>query len=101
MSRTNHCARCNRNLGKGYTVRMPRGRARKCLWCAMRHRPMLRRSLWVAVVVGSLLTALNQGDILLTRGVNGALWWKIPLTFIVPFGVATYGALANARGTGE
>jgi hypothetical protein len=23
--------------------------------------------------------------------------WKIPLTYIVPFGVATWGALANSR----
>ena len=27
------------------------------------------------------------------------LWWKIPLTYCVPFCVATYGALANARRT--
>jgi hypothetical protein len=61
----------------------------------------LRRSFWVAVVVGSLLTALNQGDVLLEHGVSGHLVWKIPLTYVVPFCVATYGALANARGAND
>ena len=94
------CDSCRRKLenGKGYTVRTPRGRVRKCLRCAMIHGPMLRRSLYVALIVGSLLTALNQGDVLLNQGVSGALVWKIPLTYAVPFCVATYGALANARG---
>ena len=98
-----HCSRCNRDLpsGGGYTVRTPQGRLRKCLRCALRHGPMLRRSFYVALVVGTLLTALNQGDVLMAQGLTGALRWKIPLTYVVPFCVATYGALANARGPGD
>lgn len=97
------CASCNRDIaeGKGYTVRLPGGRALKCMRCALIHPPMLRRSGYVALTVGTLLTALNQGDVLLESGVAGALWWKIPLTYVVPFCVATYGALANARGSGD
>lgn len=66
------------------------------------HRPgvalpagVLRRSAAAAVVVGTVLTALNQGDLLLSGSFPAALWWKIPLTYVVPFLVATYGALAG------
>ena len=59
---------------------------------------MLTRSAKVAVVVGTLLVLLNQGDTLLgSADLPAALVWKIPLTYAVPFCVATYGALGNAR----
>ena len=58
---------------------------------------MLKRSLIAALVVGTVLTILNQGDALLSGQWNNALFWKIPLTFCVPFIVATYGALTNSR----
>ena len=69
----------------------------KCVSCAVRHRPMVKRSLTAAVVVGTVLTLLNQGDLLLTGQWNGAMYWKIPLTYCVPFLVATYGALTTSR----
>ena len=69
----------------------------KCLFCAIRHMPMVRRSLKVAVVVGTVLTLLNQGDTLLSGGWQNALYYKIPLTYCVPFLVATFGALTNGR----
>ena len=69
----------------------------KCLLCTLRHWPMLKKSLVACVVVGTLLTALNQGDILLAGEWNSSLWWKIPLTYTVPFMVATYGAMSNNR----
>ena len=58
---------------------------------------MLKRSLVASVVVGTILTALNQGDAIVSGQLAGALFWKIPLTYCVPFLVATYGALANNR----
>jgi len=59
--------------------------------------PMLRRSFVVAIVVGTILTAINQGNILATGDFPASLYWKIPLTYCVPFAVATTGALLNAR----
>lgn len=64
-------------------------------------RPVLLRSLRASVVVGSLLTLLNQGDYLLSGNLPPALWWKIPLTYVVPFLVATYGALGATVGPGS
>jgi hypothetical protein len=58
---------------------------------------MLRRSGLAAIVVGTVLTLLNQGDLLVSGQWSHALYWKIPLTYCVPFLVATYGALTNSR----
>ena len=69
----------------------------KCLSCAVRHMPMFTSSLKVAFVVGTALTLLNQGDTLFSGGWPNALYWKIPLTYCVPFLVATFGALSNVR----
>ncbi len=73
------------------------GEMLKCGGCAIRHAPMLRRSITVALVVGTILTLLNQGDIILGGNWKSALYWKIPLTYCVPFCVATYGALTASR----
>ena len=69
----------------------------KCFRCAIWHRPMVSRSLMVALVIGTILTVLNQGDIIFTGSWKGALYWKVPITYCVPFCVATYGALSSAR----
>ncbi len=69
----------------------------KCFICALQHRPMLRRSIIAALVVGTILTLLNQGDVLISGSWNNALYWKIPLTYCVPLLVASYGALSNSR----
>jgi len=58
---------------------------------------MLRRSGGIALVVGTLLTAINQGDVLLAGLWPTALLWKVPLTYAVPFVVATLGALGTGR----
>jgi len=64
-----------------------------------------RRSLIVSVVVGSILNLINQGDALF--GGEPVSMAKIVLTYIVPYVVATYGAvsyrinLANAEARGR
>jgi hypothetical protein len=51
-----------------------------------------RRSLAAAVVVGTLLNLINQSDALFSgRRLD---WLKVVLTYIVPYCVATYGAVA-------
>ena len=47
-----------------------------------------RRAVRVAVVVGILLTLINQGDRLLAG--EGVSLVKVVLTFIVPWGVSTW-----------
>ena len=69
----------------------------KCFRCGLHHPPILKRSLRVAVLVGTVLTLLNQGDALIIGRIDESLIWKVPLTYCVPFVVATYGALASNR----
>ena len=69
----------------------------RCLPCFLRYRPMLRRSLLTALVVGTILTAINQGTVIADGRFPGELYWKVPLTYCVPFCVATWGALINSR----
>jgi len=54
-------------------------------------RGIMRRSAIVAAIVGTILTGINQGDLIL----GGAMpvWWKMALTYCVPYCVATYGAV--------
>ena len=93
------CARCGQAFGhrSPYQFQTPSGLTLKCITCALRHAPMLQRSGLIAVVVGTLLTAINQGDVLLAGPWPPALFWKIPLTYAVPFAVATLGALGTGK----
>ena len=51
-----------------------------------------RRSLYVALIVGTVLNLINQGDALL--GVASVNWLKLILTYCVPYVVCTYGAVS-------
>lgn len=56
---------------------------------------LLRRSLAMAIAVGTLLNIINQGDALWSG--NWPVLWKACLTFCVPFAVASYGSYAAFR----
>jgi len=51
-----------------------------------------RRSFFVALVVGTILNLINQGDALFGHGHLNFV--KLILTFAVPYCVATYGAVS-------
>lgn len=93
------CSTCRQHEheGGGYRLQTPHGPVTKCLWCAARYRPLLRRSTLIALVVGSVLVVINQGDTLVAGRWDMTLIWKVPLTYLVPFVVATWGALINSR----
>jgi hypothetical protein len=48
-----------------------------------------RRSLYIALIVGTVLNLINQGDALL--GLASINWLKLILTYCVPYAVCTYG----------
>ena len=104
------CSRCGKDVtnSRSFAFGSPRfpssagngvqpAGAIKCLACSLLHGPMLKRSAIASVVVGTILTLLNQGDLLFSAQWNDSFYWKIPLTYCVPFIVATYGALTNNR----
>ncbi len=51
-----------------------------------------RRSFYVALVVGTILNLINQGDAIL--GAGSVDWLKLILTYFVPYAVCTYGAVS-------
>jgi hypothetical protein len=66
-------------------------------------REHLRRTLRIALVVGVVLTLLNQGDVIVGGEASAATWVKAGLNFCVPFVVSNLGLLAGKRaerGTG-
>jgi hypothetical protein len=55
------------------------------------------RALAVAGVVGTILFAINQLDVVVSGQVTGLVLTKIALTYLVPYSVSTYSALAVNR----
>ncbi|MEL6948485.1 MAG: nitrate/nitrite transporter NrtS [Pseudomonadota bacterium] len=56
---------------------------------------VLKRSAIVSVIVGSALNLINQPEAIF--GPAQIVWWKLALTYAVPFLVATYGAMAAMK----
>jgi hypothetical protein len=90
---------------RGHVVRSPHlfecrtrdGTALLCLRHALTSAPLARRSLTVALVVGTVVTVINQGPAFLSGHLELSLAWKVPLTYGVCYCVSTAGALLNGR----
>ena len=57
---------------------------------------ILLRSLKIAVVVGTILVCINHGDLILKGDTEKIEWYKIALTYIVPYCVSTYSAIVSS-----
>ncbi len=55
----------------------------------------LWRNVTVAIVVGTVLTGINQGPELIAG--HSLIIWKLLLTYCVPFAVASYGCYSALR----
>ncbi len=67
-------------------------------WLADALRPdVVRRSLRVAALVGVILVTINYTDRWLAGSLTTADWLKMAVTFLVPYAVATYAAVAAIR----
>jgi hypothetical protein len=58
----------------------------------------LRRTLTIAVVVGTILTAINQADVIARGDATSTTLVKAALNYLVPFIVSNLGLLAGKRG---
>lgn len=87
---------CARAAGYRFGSGLESSHAR-CGWHALTYRPVCRRAISVALVVGTILVAINQADVLLGGHVSALVIAKIGLTYVVPFSVSTYSALAANR----
>jgi hypothetical protein len=77
-------------------TRVARARARAaCAFCLQLRN--LRRTLRIALVVGIVLTAINQGDVIAGGDATAATWVRCALNFVVPFLVSNAGLLSARR----
>lgn len=69
----------------------------KAQLAAILHPPLVKTAAKTALVVGVILSLINHGDALLSGRITAGLVFEMLLTFAVPYGVATYGAVSMAR----
>jgi len=62
-----------------------------------RHPSVVRRALKVAVLVGTLLVAINHGGALLAGELDATRAIQVLLTYLVPYCVSTYAAVGALR----
>ena len=60
---------------------------------AMR-RDVVIRGIKVGVIVGTILAAINHGDLIIARTLSAESAWKIALTYLVPYCVSTYAGVS-------
>ena len=70
--------------------------ARTC-WRHLCDRPARRRCLLIALVVGSILAVINQGDVVLRGDVTALVAVKLALDYAVPFAVSSLGYISARR----
>lgn len=51
----------------------------------------------IAAIVGTVLSAVNQGDVLLGGHASGGTWLRIVVNYLVPFLVASSAYLSACR----
>ncbi len=62
-------------------------------------RQVIRKASIAAILVGSLLILLNQGDLLFSGHITGGLLIKCLITPLIPFCVTMLGAVLNSGST--
>jgi hypothetical protein len=64
-------------------------------------REHLRRTVKIALVVGTILTLINQLDVIVRGDATSITWVKAGLNYCVPFIVSNLGLLAGKRAEAE
>jgi hypothetical protein len=64
-------------------------------------RKHLRKTMRIALVVGTILTLINQLDVILRGDGTAVVWGKTALNYCVPFIVSNLGLLAGKRAEQE
>jgi len=65
-----------------------------------RRRPNLRRTSRIALVVGTVLTLINQADVIARGDATWLTAVKVGMNFVVPFIVSNLGVISGARTAG-
>ena len=57
----------------------------------------LRKTVSIALVVGTAFVAMNQLSVILSGHATGLVWLKAALTYLTPLVVSNYGVLSATR----
>ncbi len=60
-------------------------------------RPSLSKCIPIALLVGTLLSLVNQGAIIFAGDARPATWLRVAVNYLVPFCVSSAGFLASQR----
>jgi hypothetical protein len=63
----------------------------------VRYRPHLRKTILIALIVGTIIFSINQLDIVLRHRATLGTYVKSAVTYLVPFCVSNYGILVATR----
>jgi hypothetical protein len=92
------CDNCGAALAdSAYEVKAGSARLHICFRCVLRYRPFIVRAVFIALFVGTFLTLVNQGGIIIDGDWPAALYWKVPLTYSVPFCVSAVSSILASR----
>ena len=69
------------------------------IWATIFDPHVARRALAFALVVGSVLIAINHGDAILAGTLTRTQLMKMGLTVLVPYVVSTWSSVLALRGT--
>ena len=67
-------------------------------WLSARRPAVFRRCAVIALVVGTLLSLVNQGDLILRGRLDGVALLRILANYVIPFVVSNLGAMASKPG---
>lgn len=65
------------------------------------YRPHLRKTVTIALFVGTVLFCINQLDVVLRGDATTVVWIKAAITYLVPFTVSNAGVLIASRTEGS
>jgi len=60
-------------------------------------RSVLRRTLGIALIVGTILSAVNQGAVVIGGHASMLTWLRVAVNYLTPFLVSNAGVLAVGR----
>ena len=62
---------------------------------------VVRRTVRIALLVGTILSAVNQGGVLLAGDASGMTWLRVAVNYVIPFCVSNAGVLSGTRAPGR
>jgi len=84
---------------------MGKGRPEWATWrealAVVRYGPHLRRTITVALIVGTVIFSINQLDVVIRHKATIVTYLKSAFTYLVPFCVSNYGILVATHRRGS